>query len=114
MTDTYCAYYTYTPINIHPPHTTHMHIDTHSIRTLAPLFTLIVASSVMNIFDSGDNGSDKLMIHIVMANLNARYAAVMGNLRDTPFWRDAVRRARWGLEHLDLLRDFWASELTSQ
>ena len=29
-------------------------------------------------------------------------------------WRDAVRAARWGLEYLDLLRDIWASELTSQ
>ena len=29
-------------------------------------------------------------------------------------WRDAVRGARWVLEYLDLLRDIWASELTSQ
>ena len=29
-------------------------------------------------------------------------------------WRDAVRGARWGLEYLDLFRDIWASELTSQ
>ena len=27
--------------------------------------------------------------------------------------RHAVRGARWGLEYLDLLRDAWASELTS-
>ena len=29
-------------------------------------------------------------------------------------WREAARGARWGLEYLDLLRDIWASELTSQ
>ena len=34
---------------------------------------------------------------------------VIGDL----LWRDAVRGARWGLEYLDLLRDIWASELTS-
>ena len=28
-------------------------------------------------------------------------------------WRDAVRGARWGLEYPELLRDIWASELTS-
>ena len=28
--------------------------------------------------------------------------------------RDAVHGARWGLEYLDLLRDIWASELTSK
>ena len=28
-------------------------------------------------------------------------------------WRDALRGARWGLACLDLLRDLWASELTS-
>ena len=30
------------------------------------------------------------------------------------FWRDAVRGARWRLEYPDLLRDIWASELSSQ
>ena len=29
-------------------------------------------------------------------------------------WRGAVRGARLGLEHIDLLRDTWVSELTSQ
>ena len=29
-------------------------------------------------------------------------------------WQDAVRGARWVLEYLELLRDIWASELTSQ
>ena len=29
-------------------------------------------------------------------------------------WRDAVRGAMWWLEYLDLLRDIWTSELTSQ
>ena len=29
-------------------------------------------------------------------------------------WRDAVRGARWGLEYPELLRDTWASELTSR
>ena len=34
-------------------------------------------------------------------------------LATPPSWRDAVHGARWGLEYLDILRDLWASELTS-
>ena len=49
------------------------------------------------------------------ANAQARYVDVraVGGL-DCIVWWDGVRGASWGLEYLDLLRDIWASELTSQ
>ena len=37
-----------------------------------------------------------------------------GHWLEASSWRDAVRGARWGLEYLGLLRNIWASEITSQ
>ena len=52
----------------------------------------------------------RLILFILGASIMKKRDASPSEIME---WRDAVRGARRGLEYLDLLRDIWASELTS-